>query len=114
MKLRGFIALVLGGLTIWAAITHPWVAPGFAALTETRVLLTLVARRRIVPANAAAVVLAQLSLGYLGVAYLMALVAGLPTTARFWIAFGASVAIFAPIVTVARRFLLRKVPGREA
>jgi hypothetical protein len=47
MKLYCCNVLLLGGLTVWGAFKFPWVVPGFAALTATRVLILLIARRKI-------------------------------------------------------------------
>jgi hypothetical protein len=84
-------------LTAWAAVTHSWAAPGFATLAIGQASLTVFWRRAHDGRAAPGAVVPFLALSYVGLAYLLALLAGTPEHARFWV-----VVILAPVVVLAR------------
>ena len=103
MRSLVFQAVLFGGLTAWAAWSNPWIVPAFACLTGSRLLMLAVETGRIPATNVPAVLLIQLGLAYAGGAYLLAAWVGLPNRARFWVVFGAVLAIFAPVLALGRR-----------
>lgn len=104
MKQRYFIVAVFAALTVWAAVTHPWIAPGFAALAAGQTLLAAIWLRAD-SGRASGLLLGFLTFSYVGLAYLVAVPIGTPATAHFWIVFGAGLAILAPVVLLAQRLL---------
>jgi len=105
VKQRYFIVLVFAALTVWAAVTHPWIAPGLAALAAGQTLLAAVWLRAGSGRASPALLLGFIALSYVGLAYLVAALIGTPATAHFWIVFGVGLAILAPVVLLAQRLL---------
>jgi len=102
-------AVLFACLTAWMAATHPWIAPGFAALAAGQILLIVGVRREIPARRAVAVLLAWLSLNYVGLVYTISLFAGDPQNARFWAAFAGALVLLSPVFLLAQR---RLVPHR--
>ena len=105
MKQRYFIVAVFATLTVWAAVTHQWIAPGLAALAAGQTLLAAVWLRAGSGRASPALLLGFIALSYVGLAYLVAALIGTPATAHFWIVFGVGLAILAPVVLLAQRLL---------
>jgi hypothetical protein len=105
VKRRYLIVVVLAALTVWAAVTHPWIAPGFAALAAGQTVLAAIWLRAGSGRASQALLLGFLALSCLGLAYLLAVQIGTPATAHFWIVFGVGLAILAPVVLLAQRLL---------
>jgi hypothetical protein len=104
VKRRYLIVVVFAALTVWTAVTHPWIAPGFAALAAGQTVLAAIWLRA-GSGRASALLLGFLALSYVGLAYLLAVLIGTPATAHFWIVFGVGLAILAPVVLLAQRLL---------
>ena len=107
MKGLVFQVVVFGGMTIWAALSNPWVVPGFACLAASRAVMLAVESDRVSSASVGSALLTQLGLAYVGISYLFAAVVGLPNTWRFWVVFGAVALILFPTLALGRRFFLR-------
>jgi hypothetical protein len=95
------IAVPLGVVAAWAAVTRSWIAPGLAAIATGQVILARLHTRASPPDPRS--VLAFLALSLFGVAYLTATLVGSPATSKFWIALASALAILVPIVLLARR-----------
>jgi hypothetical protein len=113
VKTLVFTVAVFVGLTLYSVTRNAWVAPGFALIALSRVPMLGIASGLIKPKNAPGFVLAQLAATYLGVAYIAATFVGLPYTVRFWVVFAALFAIFAPIIALMRRAVVRKTSGNS-
>jgi FtsH-binding integral membrane protein len=113
MRGRLFNVVLFGGLAVWVALSHPWVAPGFAALAAGQAMLVVFWRRAEKQRWSPGFVMAFIALQYLGLAYLVAVVVGRPDTARFWLVFGVATAVFVPVGLFARRLFTRRVAARE-
>src|SRR2546421_9036388 len=107
MRERWGIAALLSGLAVWAAVTHPWFAPGFAALAGARIVLLLWFPRVRAGHHVFGPGVAFIGLSYVGLAYLVAVQLGTPLTARFWLIFFVGVAILGPVVILAARMFRR-------
>jgi hypothetical protein len=112
LKASTLNAVLLGGLTLWAALIHPRLAPGVAALATAQALLGLFWRRSRAGRVSTAPVVAFLALSYLGLAYLSATVVGTATATRFWVVFAAAAVIFVPVALLARRLMSRQSRAR--
>lgn len=113
MKTASFNALIFVGLAVWAAIAHPWAAPGFAGIAISRLLLVALRAGSVRIRHLEAAVVLSLFLSFLGVTYLVSLFVGLPDTGRFWVVFGACTAILFPVVALARQSLFRGPPESQ-
>ena len=82
---------------------HP---PGFGVLAAAQGLLFFAVWRN-AQRHARIVLLGFLSFSYVGLAYLLSLLAGTLRTVTFWPVFGACLAILTPIIALAHRLLLR-------
>jgi len=113
VRLRYFTVPLLGLLTVWAAVTGSWLAPGLAALATGQALLAVFWLRARSGRPAPGALLGFLALSCCGLAYLIAVLVGTPEATRFWIVFGSTLAILAPVVVLARR-LFREPAGGGA
>jgi predicted membrane channel-forming protein YqfA (hemolysin III family) len=111
MKLRVFNALLFGSLAVWMLFTHPWVAPGFALLAASQLMVPIAVWRHAKGRAAWASIVLFLGLGYLGLACLFALMVGEPTTAGFWLVFGTVATILGPALWLFQRITLGKAVG---
>jgi hypothetical protein len=113
MKQRVFIGLLFAGLGVWMVFRNAWVTPGLMLLGVSNLALPIAVWRGVVAGREAlAALILFFGVGYLGLTYLLALLAGMPTTVAFWVAFGAALIVAAPIVWLAQRvFVPRKAVG---
>lgn len=109
LKGRAFNCVLFAGLAVWTGFSHPWVTPAFVALAAGQAMLVVFWLRVRAKRFSFRFVIAFVSLSYVGLAYLVAIVIGHPDAARFWIIFGAASAVFAPVSLLARSLLRRRM-----
>jgi hypothetical protein len=105
MNRRFFSVALLGALTAWAAVGGSWAAPGLAGIAAGQALLAAFWLRAQSGRPWPRALLGSSALTYSGLAYLVALLAGTPETTKFWLVFGVSLAIVAPVVVLLQRLL---------
>ena len=102
------IAALLGACAVWSVFTHPRLAPALAAFAVAQVAMVIFWMRARAGRPSPELVRAYLGVSYLGLAYLVAAVAGGPSTTRFWIVLVVSFAIFTPVWLLGLRLPFRR------
>ena len=82
---------------------HPRLAPALAAFAVAQGVIAIFWLRARAGRPSPELIHAYLGVSYLGLVYLVAAVAGGPSTTRFWIILAVSLAIFAPVWLLGRR-----------
>jgi hypothetical protein len=112
MKQRVFIALLFGGVAVWMLFKNPWVTPGLACLAASNLAIPIGVWRELEGRAAHRALVLFLALGYLGLAYLLALIVDRPTAGGFWAVFGTAAFVMLPVLWLFHRFTLGKAAHR--
>ena len=107
-KGRLFSAALLGACAVWSFFTHPRLAPALAAFAVAQAAMAIFWLRARAGRASPELIRAYLGVSYLGLAYLVAAVAGGPSAMRFWIILVVLLAIFAPVWLLGLRLSFRR------
>ena len=97
------IGLLFGGVAVWMLFRNPWVTPGLACLAASNLAIPIGVLREVEGRAAYRALVLFLGLGYIGLAYLLALIVGRPTTVGFWAVFGTAVVVMGPVLWLFHR-----------